>query len=81
VSRLRSAVEDSAARGKMRSDVALDLLNLIRPLEYADTNDIEAQVSALRIKISGRAREGSLTAAQASLLRARLADVDRAAGM
>jgi serine/threonine-protein kinase len=81
VSRLRGAVEDGAAGGEMRGDVATDLLNLIRPLQTADGKDVDAQLATLRHKIIQRTVEGNLTEARAAILKARLTDVDRAAGM
>ena len=81
VSRLRTAVESGAEGGQIRDDVATDLLNLIGPLENADIKDVDGRVSVLRRKIAGRTAEGSMSSAQAAILRARLADVDRAAGM
>jgi serine/threonine-protein kinase len=81
VSRLRAAVQDGAATGQIRGDVATDLLNLIRPLQNADGKDVDAQVAALRRKIADRTGEGSLSDASAAILKARLSDLDRAAGM
>lgn len=81
VSRFRSAVEDGAAGGDIRSDVATDFLNLLQPLAGADPDDIGNQVDALRRKINDRAGEGSVAPAQVVLLRSRLADLDRAAGI
>jgi len=81
VSRLRSAVEDGAAGGEIRGDVATDLLNLIRPLQTADGKDVDAQVATLRHKIVQRTVEGSLSEGRAAILKARLTDLDRAAGM
>jgi serine/threonine protein kinase len=81
VSRLRSAVEDGAAGGEIRGDVATDLLNLIRPLQNAEGKDVDAQVETLRHKIAQRTGEGSLSEARAAILKARLTDLDRAAGM
>jgi len=81
LSRLRIAVEDGAAGGQIRDDVATDLLNLIRPLENAEGKDVDAQVEALRRKIAERTGEGSLSAARAAILKTRLTDLDRAAGM
>ncbi|MCU7726987.1 protein kinase [Actinoplanes sp. KI2] len=81
LSRLRTAVEDGASGGQIRRDVATDLLNLIRPLQNADGKDVDAQLAALRRKIADRAGEGSLSAAGAAILRARLTDLDRAAQM
>jgi hypothetical protein len=81
VSRLQTTVENAAESGKIRGDVATDLLNLIRPLLGSDAKDVDGPVSQLRQQISGRVREGSLSSAQAAILRARLTDLDRAAGM
>jgi serine/threonine-protein kinase len=80
VSRMRSAVEAGAADGEIRSDVALDLLNLIQPLSATEGRDVNTQVDQLRRKISERLGEGSLDPLQAELLRSRLADLDRAGG-
>ncbi|WP_250002748.1 serine/threonine protein kinase [Actinoplanes sp. M2I2] len=78
VTRFRSAVRD----GDFRPDIATDLLNLLRPLAdgNGDADTRGDQVAALRRKIDDRAGEGSVTPAQATLLRSRLADVNRAAG-
>ena len=76
VTRLRAAVE----RAGLRADVATDLLNLIQPLGNANNKDVQGPLAAIRRKINDRAGEGSLTAAQATTLRARLTDLDRAAG-
>ena len=81
VSRLRNAVEDGAAGGEIRGDVATDLLNLIRPLQTADGKGVDAQVATLRHKITQRTVEGNLSEARAAILKARLTDLDRAAGM
>jgi serine/threonine-protein kinase len=81
MSRLRTAVEDGAAGGEIRGDVATDLLNLIRNLERADTKDVDTQVSQLRRKITERTGEGGLSAKRAAILRARVTDLERAAGM
>ncbi|XVU22389.1 protein kinase domain-containing protein [Actinoplanes sp. CA-054009] len=78
VSRFRTAVERGAAGGDIRSDVATDLLNLLQPLTRGGDNAGD-QVEALRRKINDRAGEGSVSSAQAALLRSRLADVDKAA--
>jgi serine/threonine-protein kinase len=81
VSRFRSAIEDGAAGGDIRSDVATDFLNLLQPLTDADRADLGTRVDALRRKINDRAGEGSVSPAQVALLRSRLADLDRAAGI
>jgi serine/threonine-protein kinase len=80
VSRMQSAVEDGAADGEIRDDVALDLLNLIRPLALTDGRDVATQVALLRLKITQRLGEGGLQPARAEVLRARLTDLDQAAG-
>ncbi len=77
VSRFRTAVEDS----NLRSDVETDLLNFLQPLANANRNNVDAQLDALRRKINDRAGEGTIPAARATLLRSRLTDVTRAAGM
>jgi serine/threonine-protein kinase len=76
VARLRTSVEDAAATGAIRGDVATDLLNLIRNLERATPKDAPARIADVRAKIDDRAGERSLKPAQATILRARLADVD-----
>jgi hypothetical protein len=81
VERMRRAVENGAAGGQIRGDVAVDLLNFIKPLEFADGKNVDAQVAALRQKIADRAGNGDLSRAQVTILRARLTDLDRAAGM
>ncbi|MEV4347580.1 protein kinase [Actinoplanes sp. NPDC049596] len=78
VSRFRSAVERGAAGGDIRSDVATDLLNLLQPLTRSG-GDTGNQVDQLRRKINDRAGEGSVSSAQAAVLRSRLADLDKAA--
>ncbi|MFC7272412.1 protein kinase [Paractinoplanes rhizophilus] len=78
VSRLRAAVEDGAEDGDIRGDVATDLLNLIRPLQNTGAGNVDSQVAELRRKIASRAGEGSLSSAQAAILKARLTDLDRA---
>ncbi|MBB4690201.1 serine/threonine-protein kinase [Paractinoplanes abujensis] len=77
VSRFRSTVEDAG----IRSDLQTDLLNFVRPLENADAGNVDKRIDDLRRKINDRAGEGSLSRAQASLLRSRLADIKTAAGM
>ena len=81
VSRFRTAVEDGAAGGDIRPDIATDLLNLLRPLARTDGKDVDGQVGQLRRKIDDRVGEGSLGPERAAVLRSRLADLNRAAGM
>ncbi|MEU4237449.1 serine/threonine-protein kinase [Actinoplanes sp. NPDC026619] len=79
VSRLRTTVEDGAATGEIRGDVATDLLNLIRNLERATKKDRPDRIEQIRLKVADRAGEGkaSLSAGRATILRARLTDVSR----
>lgn len=77
VGRFRTAVERGAAGGDIRSDVATDLLNLLKPLTRSG-GDVSSQVSQLRQKIDDRAGEGTVSSAQAAVLRSRLADLDKA---
>jgi serine/threonine-protein kinase len=79
VTRMRTAVEEGAAGGEIRTDVATDLLNLIKPLTGANGQDIDGRVDQLRRKIGERLGEGSVTPARAAVLESRLADLDRAA--
>jgi serine/threonine-protein kinase len=79
--RLRTAVQAGADAGEIRGDVATVLLNLVRNLGRADTKNVSSQVGQLRRKISERNGEGSVTDARAAVLRARVSDLDRAAGM
>ncbi len=81
VSRMRTAIETDEGAGQIRPDVQTDILNFVRPLENQGTKDVETRLDALRAKINDRAGEGGLTPGQAAILRARLADLDRAAGM
>jgi hypothetical protein len=80
VSRMRDAVKGGAASGKIRPDVAKDLLNLLQPLSNAQGSDLTGQVQALRKKVRTRVGEGGVTEAQAAVLQSRLEDLDRAAG-
>jgi serine/threonine-protein kinase len=80
VTGLRTAVQTGADSGEIRPDIATDLLNFVNPLADANTANIDAQLTALRGKIDDRAGEGALNATQAGIIRARVADVERAAG-
>jgi serine/threonine-protein kinase len=79
VARVRAAVEDGRDAGRIRPDVATDLLNLLRPLDTAETAEVGDRVDEVRRKIRARVSEGSVKRAQADVLRDRLADVERAA--
>ncbi|MGW4945073.1 serine/threonine-protein kinase [Actinoplanes sp. NPDC004185] len=76
--RFRTAVEDARADGQIRPDIAVDLLNLLRPLDRGDGRRAGDQVGELRRKLNDRIAEGSVDAAAAKVLRARLADLDEA---
>ena len=80
VSRLRTAIQDGSAAGEIRKDVATDLLNLLQNLSNANAGNVTAQIVQLRSKIQERASEGTVAAARATILQARLDDVDGAAG-
>jgi hypothetical protein len=71
-------VEDARADGQIRPDIAVDLLNLLRPLDRGDGRRADDQVAELRRKLNDRIAEGSVDAAAAKILRARLADLDEA---
>jgi serine/threonine-protein kinase len=81
VTRLRAAVQAGADKGQIRPDVATDLLNFVTPLADANAENIDAQLQALRNKIADRAGEGALSPGQATIIRARVTDLERAAGM
>jgi serine/threonine-protein kinase len=80
VARVRTAVEDGRDAGRIRPDVATDLLNLLGPLRTAEVGEVGDRVAAVRQKIQDRVVEGTVAEAQADVLRSRLAEVDRAAG-
>jgi hypothetical protein len=79
VSRMRSAVLDGAAAGEIRDDVATDLLNLVEALSKTKAKDAGGQVDHLRLKLRQRQSEGesSITQARATILQARLDDLDQ----
>jgi hypothetical protein len=77
LARLQATVEQA----KIRDDVRLDLLNLIRPLNNPDDKNVKRQLKAIRGKINERAGEGTLSPAQAIAMRARVTDLDRAVGV
>ncbi|WP_146164141.1 serine/threonine-protein kinase [Pseudosporangium ferrugineum] len=81
VTRFRSAVEDGRATGEIRSDVATDLLNVARTLDGPDAAGVEARLTDLATKVEARAGEGSVERERAAVLRSRLDDLDRAAGL
>ena len=81
VRRVRSAVEAGQAVGQIRPDVATDLLNLLGSLGGADPGDIDRLLDDLRRKIDDRVSEGSVAQARAVVLRSRLSDLGRAAGV
>jgi len=68
-------------QAKIRDDVRLDLLNLIRPLNNRNNKNVKRQLNVIRSKINERAGEGTLSPAQAIAMRARVTDLDRAANV
>jgi len=78
LARVRSAVEAGQAEGQIRPDVAVDLLNLLRPLDRADPGEADHQVAELRRKLRDRVGEGSVDGARAEILLSRLADLHAA---
>jgi eukaryotic-like serine/threonine-protein kinase len=78
--RLRAVVEQGKTSKQLRPDVATDLLNFVTPLQNAKAADVDRRIAALRRKINDRAREGALSPARATQLRARVSDLERAAG-
>jgi len=78
LARVRSAVEAGRAEGQIRPDVAVDLLNLLRPLGRADPGEADDQVAELRRKLRDRVDEGSVDGARAEILLSRLADLHAA---
>ncbi|MEV6348877.1 serine/threonine-protein kinase [Actinoplanes sp. NPDC051851] len=79
--RVRTAVDQGAASGDIRSDVALDFQNILRQLALTeDTADITGQVALLQQKVRQRVDEGGIAEGTADLLQARLTDLSQAAG-
>jgi hypothetical protein len=78
LARTRSAIEDGRDQRKIRPDVAVDLLNLLRTLGGADASDADRQVTELRRKLDDRVQENSVDATTARVVRSRLADLERA---
>jgi serine/threonine-protein kinase len=79
LTRMRHSVDEGAAAGQVRPDVAVDFDNLISQLQDRLTTgepiDVGSQVGQLRVKIDQRLREGGLTADRAQDLRAALAGI------
>jgi serine/threonine protein kinase len=80
LARFRAAVEAGRDEGQIRPDVAVDLLNVARPLGRADAREADDQLTELRRKLRDRARERSVEADRAAILRARLDDLGQALG-
>ncbi|RSM58080.1 serine/threonine protein kinase [Actinoplanes sp. ATCC 53533] len=78
LARVRSAVEAGRDEGQIRPDVAVDLLNLLRPLGRADPGEADDQVAELRRKLRDRVDEGSVDGARGEVLLSRLADLHAA---
>ena len=70
-----AAVEEGRSAGRIREDVAVDLLNLLQQLNDAPAAEIPGRVDALREKVRQRTGEDGLDAAQADVLQARLDEV------
>ncbi|MEV6493919.1 serine/threonine-protein kinase [Actinoplanes sp. NPDC051633] len=77
VDRVISEVEAGQAAGRIRPDVAVDLLNLIRQLDQADPSEVAERVEQLQQKVRTRLGEDGLTAEQADVLQARLTELGR----
>jgi eukaryotic-like serine/threonine-protein kinase len=80
LAKMRHSIEEGAAAGQVRSDVALDFNNLISQLQDKlstgqPVDDLAGRVGQLRVKIEQRLREGGLTAARAQDLRAALSGI------
>jgi serine/threonine-protein kinase len=77
LSKMRHSIDEGAAAGQVRPDVAVDFNNLISQLQARlsagePVPDLNDRVGQLRVKIDQRLREGGLTAARAQDLRAAL---------
>jgi hypothetical protein len=75
VRNVTAAVEAGRSAGRIRDDVAVDLLNLLQQLGNAPAAEVPGRVDALQQKVRQRIGEGGLDAAQADVLRARLDEV------
>jgi len=80
LAQMRAAVQDGASAREIRDDVATDLLNLVQNLSNANSRDVTAQIAQLRTKVQQRLAEGSVSPARATILQARLTDIEGAAG-
>ncbi len=80
LSKMRHSIDEGAAAGQVRPDVAVDFNNLISHLQARlsagePVPDLDGRVGQLRVKIDQRLREGGLTAARAQDLRVALSGV------
>ncbi|MBB2944146.1 serine/threonine-protein kinase [Actinoplanes lutulentus] len=75
VGRVRDAVEQGEEAGEIRSDVALDFLNLLGQLDGLSEVKVDDQVDLLSRKVRQRLGEGGLTSDQAGLIQDRLDDL------
>ena len=80
LARVRVAVEDGRAEGQIRPDVAVDLLNLLRPVGRADARQAADLMAEVRRKLRDRVDEGSVDATRGEVLNDRLDDLSRALG-
>jgi eukaryotic-like serine/threonine-protein kinase len=72
-----TAVEEGRSAGRIREDVAVDLLNLLQQLNSAPPAEVPGRVDALQQKVRQRVGERGLDAAQADVLQARLSEVKK----
>jgi eukaryotic-like serine/threonine-protein kinase len=80
IDRVASAVESGRATGEIRADVAVDFLNLIRPLRGTRAEELAERVDELQRKLRERESEGSVDEDRADVLRSRLSDLGTAVG-
>jgi serine/threonine-protein kinase len=76
---MRRTLDEGAAAGEVRADVAVDFDNLISDLQArlaaGEPVDVSGRIAQLRVKIDQRLREGGLSENRASDLRAALSGV------
>jgi hypothetical protein len=76
---MQRAVDQGVTAGEIRSDVGVDLGNLITNLKNELTSgqpvDLRQRVAELRAKIATRVGEGAITQGRANKLNAILSDV------
>jgi hypothetical protein len=79
LNRMRRTLDEGAAAGEVRADVAVDFGNLISDLQArlaaGEPVDLGGRIAQLRIKIDQRLREGGLSDTRARDLRAALSGI------